>query len=334
MHLLGFGANGVSIEDGLEPEHNKTKTRERMRLRLATRGSALARWQADWTARMLGQLGHQCELVVVTTSGDRLQGQIDAATPQGLFTREIQAAVLAGEADVAVHSLKDLPTQTPDGLVLAAVPPRATAADVMVSERFASIDALPQRAIVGTGSVRRRAQLLAYQPKLSVAQLRGNVDTRLSKLGKRDYDAIILAAAGLERLGLSGRITQRLPTEIMLPAPGQGALGIEARADDQATLAVLAALNDPETRAATTAERAMLAAIGGGCLAPVAALAEARGDRLQLVARVLSFDGTQMLQTTVEGRLAEAEELGRRAADELAARGAAELIAQTRGWLG
>lgn len=301
-----------------------------MRLRLATRGSALARWQAEWTAQRLGQLGHECELVIVSTSGDRLQGPINATTPQGLFTREIQAAVLSGAADAAIHSLKDLPTQPTEGLVLAAVPPRAAAADALVSRRFTSIDLLPPGAVVGTGSVRRRAQLLAYRSDLAVTDLRGNVDTRLRKLDEGRYDAIVLAAAGLDRLGLSDRIAQRLAAEIMLPAPGQGALGIEARADDQAVLAVLAALNDGATRAATTAERAMLAAIGGGCLAPVAALAEVDGVALRLVCRVLSADGTRVVQAVVAGGVGEAEEIGRRAAEELVAGGAAELIAQCR----
>ncbi len=301
-----------------------------MRLRLATRGSALARWQTEWIAQRLSRLGHECELVIVSTRGDRYQGPIDASSPQGLFTREIQAAVLAGEADAAIHSLKDLPTQQAAGLVLAAVPPRAASADALVSRRFVSLDALPPGAIVGTGSVRRRAQLLAYRSDLAVTDLRGNVDTRLRKLDEGRYDAIILAAAGLDRLGLSDRIVQRLPPEIMLPAPGQGALGIEARVDDQAVLGVLAELNDAATRAATTAERTMLAAIGGGCLAPVAALAEAAGSGLRLVARVLSADGRRVVRAEVAGGFAEAEQLGRRAAEELAAGGAGELIAQCR----
>ncbi len=301
-----------------------------MRLRLATRGSALARWQAEWTAQRLGQLGHECELVIVSTSGDRFQGPIDANTPQGLFTREIQAAVLSGAADAAIHSLKDLPTQPAEGLALAAVPPRAATADALVSRRFTSIDGLPPGAVVGTGSVRRRAQLLAYRSDLAVTDLRGNVDTRLRKLDEGRYDAIILAAAGLDRLGLSDRIAQRLAVEIMLPAPGQGALGIEARADDQAVRAALAALDDGATRAATTAERAMLAAIGGGCLAPVAALAEVDGVGLRLVARVISADGSPVVQAVVAGGVGEAEELGRRAAEELVAGGAADLIAQCR----
>lgn len=301
-----------------------------MRLRLATRGSALARWQAEWTAQRLSRLGHECELVIVSTSGDRLQGPIDATTPQGLFTREIQAAVLSGAADAAIHSLKDLPTQPAEGLVLAAVPPRASAADALVSLRFTSIDLLPPGAVVGTGSVRRRAQLLAYRSDLAVTDLRGNVDTRLRKLDEGRYDAMILAAAGLDRLGLSDRIAQRLAAEIMLPAPGQGALGIEARADDQAVRAALAALDDCATRAATTAERAMLAAIGGGCLAPVAALAEVDGIGLRLVCRVLSGDGARVVQAVVAGGVGEAEELGRRAAEELVAGGAADLIAQCR----
>lgn len=302
-----------------------------MRLRLATRGSALALRQAEWVARRLRELGHQCELVVVTTRGDRFAGPIDHQSPRGLFTREVQAAVLEGRADTAVHSLKDLPTDRNEELTLAAVPVRASADDAFVSARFASIDALPPEAMVGTGSLRRRAQLLAFRPDLRLADLRGNVDTRLRKLDQGEYDAIILAAAGLERLDLAHRITQRLPPDIMLPAPGQGALGIEVRTGDSAVLGAVAMLDDPSARAETTAERTMLSAIQGGCLAPVAARGEVIGSVLRLMVRVVSLDGTRVLQTIVEGSIDEAEALGQRAAAELLAAGAGEIIARCRG---
>jgi hydroxymethylbilane synthase len=284
-------------------------------LRLGTRGSQLARWQSEWVAGELRRLGHTVELIEIATHGD-----VDRARPveeigtRGVFTKAIQQALLAREVDLAVHSLKDLPTEPVQGLTLAAVPPRESAADVIVcstdnpvhpiyeenrSDRIVHpteiLDVLPQGARVGTGSLRRQAQLLHWRPDLRISEVRGNVDTRLRKLNEGQFDAIVLAEAGLRRLGLAGRISEVLPFEIMLPAVGQGALGIECRADDDKTLAALAALDDAETRAAVTAERALLAHLRGGCMAPVGALGLVEAGRLTLQAVVLSPDGRQRL---------------------------------------
>ncbi len=240
-------------------------------VRLGTRASLLAQWQAQWVAAQLHALGVEVELVPVTTSGDQQQTPIGAIGGQGVFTKEIQRELLAGRIDLAVHSLKDLPTDAVAGLCLAAIPARAAVADALLSDKYPSLEQLPPGAIVGTGSLRRRAQLLHVRPDLQVRDIRGNVDTRLGKLHAGQYDAVILAEAGLERLGLSGQIAQRLPMAIMLPAVGQGALGLEVRSDDRPTLELIQSLDDADSRAAVSAERAMLAALRGGCLAPVAA---------------------------------------------------------------
>jgi hydroxymethylbilane synthase len=308
-------------------------------LRIGTRGSPLARWQADWVAARLREAGHAVELVPISTRGDRQQvgpiGQI--AGGDGVFTKELQRALLAGEIDLAVHSLKDLPTEPVAGLALAAVPPRAPDGDVLVSQHR-SVDELPQGAIVGTGSLRRRAQLLHRRPDLQMVGVRGNVETRLAKLGRGEYAALVLAEAGLQRLGLQQHIGQRLPKTLMLPAVGQGALGIEARADDEPTRAVLAAMDDPDTRAAVTAERAMLARLSGGCLAPVGAWGRWESGRLTLAGVVLSIDGAQRLAAELvagathaaDPRVSLAEDLGRQVADALLAQGAASLIDEAR----
>ncbi|MEX2560577.1 MAG: hydroxymethylbilane synthase, partial [Pirellulales bacterium] len=241
-------------------------------LRLGTRASPLARWQADWVARELSQQGIEVQMVPLTTHGDQdWGGPIGAIGTQGVFTKAIQRVLLAGEIDLAVHSLKDLPTEPVAGIVLAAVPERGPAGDVLVSSRAESWETLPPQAVVGTGSLRRRAQLWHARSDLVMHDVRGNVETRLAKLDAGQYDELILAEAGLVRLGLAGRITQILPSSVMLPAVGQGALGIEARQDDSATRGLLAPLNDLATQQAVLAERAMLAALRGGCLAPVAA---------------------------------------------------------------
>ncbi|HEY5313614.1 MAG TPA: hydroxymethylbilane synthase [Pirellulales bacterium] len=308
-------------------------------MRIGTRGSPLARWQADWVAAGLRARGHTVELVPISTRGDRQQvgpiGQI--AGGDGVFTKELQRALLAGEIDLAVHSLKDLPTEPVAGLALAAVPPRAPNGDVLVSPQH-SVDELPQGAIVGTGSLRRRAQLLHRRADLQMVGVRGNVETRLAKLERGEYAALVLAEAGLLRLGLERHISQRLPKTLMLPAVGQGALGIEARADDEPTRAVLAQLDDPDTRAAVTAERAMLARLSGGCLAPVGAWGRWEAGRLALAGVVLSVDGAQRLAAELVtdaahaggSRSSTAAELGRQVADALLAQGAAELIDEAR----
>ena len=298
--------------------------------RLGTRGSPLAQWQANWVAAQLQQHGVPVELVNITTSGDRQQAAATPLVGTGVFTKEIQRELLAGRIDLAVHSLKDLPTEPAPGLVLAAVPQRAAVADVLVSERFASVDLLPPGAVIGTGSFRRRAQLLHYRNDLEMRDIRGNVDTRLRKLREGHYEAIILAQAGLERLGLAQHITQVLPPDLMLPAVGQGALGIETREDDAATRAALAVLDHAPTHAAVVAERAMMATLHGGCLAPVAAWGRIEGEQLHLTGRVLDPAGTQKLEAAMSSAADDAQSLGQRVADVLLQQGAAELIAECR----
>jgi hydroxymethylbilane synthase len=321
------------------------------KLRIGTRGSKLARWQAEWVAVQLRSLGHVVEILEIATSGDAEQivpvASIGAA---GVFTKEIQRALLGGEIDVAVHSLKDLPTEMVEGLVLAAVPERESAADVLVtmsdsrcqigdigsgaSENDSMLRALcpllPAAGRVGTGSLRRRAQLLHARPDLRVDDVRGNVDTRLRKLDEGQFDALVLAEAGLRRLGLAGRMSEVLPFSLMLPAVGQGALAIECRAGDTKPQAAVAALDHVATRAAVTAERALLAYLRGGCLAPVGAWGRIDGGQLHLSAVVLSADGVERLDASDQAAPTEAEALGQRVAESLLARGADSLIAASR----
>lgn len=306
-----------------------------MRIRLGTRGSPLALWQANWVAARLSQLGHEVELVEIRTGGDQRLDAISGLNAQGLFTKEIQDALLDKRVDLAVHSLKDLPTEAVPDLALAAVPERETTADALVSREGKSFAELAKGATIGTGSARRRAQLLHARGDLVMADIRGNVDTRLRKLREGQYDAIVLAQAGLRRLELEGEITEILPTEIVLPAVGQGALGLETRADDAATRGALAALNHADSHSAVLAERALLAALRGGCLAPVGALAEVEtSGSLSLRAVVLSVDGVERIAASgaTEGppdREA-ARALGEKVAAELLAQGASELIASAR----
>jgi hydroxymethylbilane synthase len=299
-------------------------------IRLGTRASLLAQWQAQWVAAQLRGLGVEVELVPVATGGDQQQTPIGAIGGRGVFTKEIQHELLARRVDLAVHSLKDLPTEPVAGLCLAAVPPRAAVGDALISERYGSLDQLPPGATVGTGSLRRRAQLLHARPDLVVRDIRGNVDTRLRKLRAGEHDAIVLAEAGLERLGLAGQITERLPAAIMLPAVGQGALALETRSDDRVTQELVQALDDAASHAAVSAERAMLTALRGGCLAPVAAWGRLDRDQLTLTGRVLRADGVEMIEATATASPAEAEQLGLRVADELLSQGAAALIDSAR----
>jgi len=317
-----------------------------LHLRLGTRASALAQWQADWvTARLLKQ-GVQVERVLVTTQGDVQTGPLDQIGGQGLFTREIQRALLDGRIDLAVHSLKDLPTEQVKGLTLGAIPQRGPTGDILVSRvkpNAASntnvtpltMETLPQGAIVGTGSMRRSSQLLHARADLDIRDIRGNVETRLRKLDEGQYDAIILAEAGLRRLGFEKRIQTILSTSVMLPAIGQGALGLEVRANDQTTLQAIAPLNHLPTQAAVTAERTMLAMLQGGCLAPIAAWGRVIHDGLlQLDGVVLSRDGSQRIAatatTTAKASLDNAAELGQQVAQQLLNQNAAQLIAAAR----
>lgn len=306
-------------------------------LRIGTRASALARWQAEWVAARLTEQGTSVELVPISTRGDREQqgpiGQIVGG--DGVFTKELERALAAGEIDLAVHSLKDLPTAMPPELVLAAVPRRGPTGDVLVARRAGSFDELPPGATVGTGSLRRRAQLWHARPDLRMADIRGNVDTRLRKVDSGEFDAIVLAEAGLERLGLAGFITEVLPKELILPAVGQGALGVETRADDRRSREAVRVLDDFETRQAVEAERSMLSELCGGCLAPIGAWGRREGGHLRLSGVVASSDGRTRLLAT--GLLATgaapdetAAELGRRVAQALLAQGAAALVEACR----
>jgi len=301
-----------------------------VRLRLGTRTSALARWQATWVTERLTSLGAEVQLVPISTAADRQQEPIGAASGVGVFTKEIQQALLDRRIDLAVHSLKDLPTEAVQGLCLTAVPERGPVRDVLVCREHASLDALPQEAIIGTGSLRRRAQLRHARPDLELKDIRGNVDTRLRKLAEGPYDALVLAEAGLRRLGRPDAITQALPPSIMLPAVGQGALGLETRNDDHPLRELLEQLDHPPTHAAVLAERAMLAALAGGCLTPIAAWGRPEGEQLVLSGRVLSPDGIQKIETSLAGSPGDAALLGNRAAEELLAQGAAELIRMAR----
>jgi hydroxymethylbilane synthase len=281
------------------------------------------------TAR-LERLDVEVTLVPITTAGDRQQQPIGATTAPGLFTKEIQRALLEDRIDLAVHSLKDLPTDPVEGLHLAAVPERAAVADVLVLRERGSWDDLAEGAAVGTGSLRRRAQLLHERPDLVMKDIRGNVDTRLRKLDQGLYDALLLAEAGLRRLGLEERISQTLPLALVLPAVGQGALGLETRSDDHNVLEVLSPLDHGPSHRAVLAERAMLSALEGGCLAPVAAWGRADDDSLKLTGRVLSPDGRQKIEVTQAGPPDQPLQLGRQVAEALIAQGAPELIRLAR----
>lgn len=301
------------------------------RLRLGTRASPLARWQADWVATALADCGAQVALVPITTRGDAEPRRSVRAMPtRGVFTKAIQAALLDGTIDLAVHSLKDLPTEPVEGLQLAAVSLRESPHDVLVSNRYDSLASLPAGAAIGTGSLRRQALLLHARPDLKVADIRGNVDTRLRHLDEGRFDAIVLAEAGLNRLGLAHRIRQVLEPPLALPAVGQGALGIETRADDPLAGETVAQLDDGPSRAAVLAERALLSRLQGGCLAPVGSWCRTEDGRLQLQAVVLSPDGGQRLFAEASGSLGDPRELGKRVADELLRQGAADLIGASR----
>lgn len=300
------------------------------RLIIGSRGSDLAMTQSRHIAALLRAQhpGLVVEIVVISTKGDRVTDvPLAKVGGKGLFTKELEVALLDGSIDLAVHSLKDLPTELPAGLALATVPPREDPHDALISTNGLGLDALPHGARVGTSSLRRRVQLLARRPDLEILDLRGNVPTRLQKLRELGLDAIVLAAAGLRRLGLQDAITERIRPEYMLSAVGQGALGIETRADDARTLAYLAPLHDPVTAAETTAERALLAAMGGGCQVPIGALGRVTGDQLHLSACVCSTDGTTVLRVELQGAVAEAAALGQEAARRLCAEGAGAMVA-------
>lgn len=298
-------------------------------LRIATRKSALALWQAEHVAARLRAVhpGLAVELVPMTTRGDEIADRpLATIGGKGLFLKELEVAMLEGRADLAVHSLKDVPAELEPGFVLPAMLPRADAADAFVSNHHATLDALPQGARVGTSSLRRQAQLRAARPDLQLLDLRGNVNTRLAKLDAGDYDAIVLACAGLERLGLAARIRQRLAAPDWLPAPGQAAIAIEARADQPAVLALLAALDDADTRVTVSAERAMNHALGGSCTVPVAAWCVLGERGLHLRGLVGDAANGRLVRAEAGGPVEQPEALGRAVADALLAQGAGEML--------
>lgn len=304
-------------------------------LRIGTRHSQLALWQAHHVREQLQARYPDLtvEIVHITTTGDRaLDHPLPDIGGKGVFTQELEDALRTGAIDLAVHSLKDLPTEMPPEFALGAVLPRANPFDALVSRAGYTLDSLPKEAVVGTSSLRRRAQLLAYRPDLKAESLRGNVDTRIRKAfdPAGPYDAIILAVAGLERLGRRDVIGEVIDAQIMLPAPGQGAVAVQCRADDARTRSLLAALDDPPTRAAVTAERAFLQRLEAGCRLPVSAFAALEGETLRLTGRVNSLDGAHTITVQGESPMADAFELGARLAGDALMQGAGALLAEIR----
>ncbi|HLW84162.1 MAG TPA: hydroxymethylbilane synthase [Candidatus Sulfotelmatobacter sp.] len=347
------------------------------KLRIGSRGSQLALWQANHISALLRARGHQVEIEIIHTTGDKITDVplamvgTKGGLGKGIFTKEIEEALAAGRVDLAVHSLKDLPTELPPGFEIAAITERQDPRDAFCSRNYSKIEDLPQHARVGTSSLRRQAQLKAIRPDLDIHPLRGNVDTRLRKLEQGEYDAIILASAGLKRLGRTELIKQIIPAEIMCPAAGQGALGIEIRQGDATTRQHLEFLNDPAARAATTCERALLNSLGGGCQVPIGAFAEvfltgngegslsgndgrplgnreghdfsradttprmrpasAAGVRLHLESIVADPDGSKLLRDSRDGDIGDAEQLGNAAGAALLARGGDAILAAVYG---
>lgn len=300
------------------------------RLRIGSRGSQLALWQANHISALLRERGHEVDIEIIKTTGDKITDVALAKVgTKGMFTKEIEEALAEGRVDLAVHSLKDLPTELPAGFEIAAITKRENPRDVFCSREFRNIDKLPRGARVGTSSLRRQAQLKALRPDLDIHPLRGNVDTRLRKLEAGEYDAVILAAAGLNRLGKTEVIRQVIPADVMCPAAGQGALGIEIRAGDSITRQYLSFLDDAEARAATTCERALLNKLGGGCQVPIGAFAEVRNGKLHLDALVADPDGLRVLRESREG--ADPVSLGESVGEILLQRGGDAILEEVYG---
>jgi hydroxymethylbilane synthase len=288
-------------------------------LTIGSRGSQLAMWQARWIQARIESLGVDSRIEIIHTTGDKITGvALSKVGTKGLFTKEIEEALLSGTIDLAVHSLKDMPTELPDGLMLAGIPEREDPRDALVGRGLAG---LAQRARVGTSSLRRTAQLRARRPDLEIEDIRGNVDSRLRKLDAGQYDAIVLAAAGLRRLGWENRITELLDPSVMCPAVGQGALAVETRADGGAALEIARQLEHRESRIAVTAERALLAALGGGCQVPMGAYATVVQEALYIEAIIVSPDGAEIVRKKASGAAADAAAIGRALGEELLAAG-------------
>jgi hydroxymethylbilane synthase len=319
-------------------------------LRIGTRGSQLALWQANTVAARLAAAGAtKCRILVIKTTGDQLQDRpLSEVGGKRLFVKEIEDALLRGDVDLAVHSSKDMPAVLPDGLSIAGVLPREDPHDAVVlptraeglglraggtlsPQLSALVDLLGPTPSIGTGSVRRVAQLLNLFPRATFANVRGNVDTRLRKLDAGDHQALVLAAAGLRRLGFAARISMTLPVDVCVPAPGQGIVAIETRSDDETTRAFVAKISDPSVLAALDAERAVVETLGGGCQTPIGALAtHVDASTLELIGTVVSLDGRRVIRATARARRDDALELGMRVGHELIAKGASEILAEVR----
>jgi len=298
-------------------------------LRIATRKSQLALWQAEYVREMLLSLNPELEieLVKMTTQGDKiLDTPLAKVGGKGLFVKELETGILNGDADIAVHSMKDVPVELPEGLHLSVICPREDPRDAFVSNQYANLEALPQNARLGTSSLRRQSQIAALRPDLEILSLRGNVNTRLQKLDDGGYDAIILAAAGLIRLGMQDRITEFLGTEVSLPAIGQGAVGIECRSDDEWVNNLLKPLNDRNTATRVRAERALNHTLNGGCQVPIAGYAEINHGIILLRGLVGTPDGKQLIHGEIAGPPEDAEYLGRVLGEDLLARGADKIL--------
>ena len=300
------------------------------KLTIGTRQSLLALWQSNHIAALLREKYPECEVVLkkIVTKGDRI---LDVPLAQiggkGLFTKEIETELADGTIDLAVHSLKDMPTVLPEGLCLTAITERANVGDAFVSNKYASFEELPLGAVIGTSSLRRKAQLLAARPDLQIMDLRGNVDTRLRKLDEGLYGAIILAAAGLERLGHGDRITALIPLDVCLPAVGQGALAIEARTADDEVRSMLEFLNDLPTKQSTDAERAFLGLLEGGCQVPIGVHADVAGEQIKIEAIIAALDGSTVLRDTITGKAEDAVALGQQLGKKMLAAGGQEILA-------
>lgn len=305
-----------------------------MKIRIATRKSPLALWQANFVKQQLETFHPSLvvELVPMVTQGDvLLESPLSKIGGKGLFVKQLEQAIMNGQADIAVHSIKDIPAVFPQGLTLSTVCQRDEMRDALISNQYQHLDELPHGAVVGTSSLRRQCQLRARYPHLQIKDLRGNVGTRLTKLDNQEYDAIILAGVGLKRLGLQNRIKQYIDTDLILPAVGQGAIGIESRADDKTLSELLAPLEDKNSRICIEAERAMNLALQGGCQVPIACLSQLENDSLTLRGLVGQIDGSEMIKAEITGHSTQAEALGRQLADNLLAQGAKAILAELNG---
>jgi len=311
-----------------------TASQERSTLIIGTRGSQLALWQAEWVQRQLKQIAPDLSVVLkrIQTSGDKIQDvPLAKVGGKGLFVKEIEEALLRKDIDLAVHSMKDLPAVLPSGLHIICVPEREDPRDALLAGDKKKLDALPLGARVGTSSLRRQAQLLHVRPDLQIKMLRGNVDTRLRKLQENHFDAIVLAASGLKRLGWDEHITECLPVDVSLPAIGQGALGIEGREDDGFVRNLVSRLEHQQTRVTVTAERALLKRLEGGCQVPIAGHAVLQGENLTLDGLVISLDGKRYVRYSLSGLMSEAESIGKKVAEGLLDRGAQPILQEIYG---